>query len=121
MKNEITKDIAEAIKTIITTAEEQIPPAIEELLQWHFIYHVTWGVICFVFVMVFAILGLYFYKKGKGLASYSEPVHYYILSFISFVGNICFVLGLITNIMTAIQIYITPRAWIFDYIKQLNY
>lgn len=92
---------------------EQAPDVIQQLLAWHFWSSVIWATICFA-----AVVGIVFAFKTilRHIDEFEGQV------FVGFLGIICsvpFLVGLIYNVGTALQIAIAPKLYLLEYAASL--
>jgi len=102
-------EILESVKTVIHTANAELPAILDEIVRWGVIKYSAFSLIsfgCMLFFVVFAILCI---KDDF------EDDAFFLAGFASLIS----LLGFVYNLIRLLFAYTAPKLYIIDYLKDL--
>ena len=112
--NENLNLILEGLKTVIHTANAELPAILEEIVRWGIIKYSAFSLISLVCMLLFVRLAIYLYKQIKESA-YKDPT---VIVFAAF-ASLIYLIFFIYNLIKLLFVYTSPKLYIIDYIKDL--
>lgn len=107
--NENLNLILEGLKTVIHTANAELPAILEEIVRWGIIKYSVFSLIWLVCLLLFVGLTILSIKNDR-----REDLDGFVC-FMSFMSIICFIYNLIKLLFA----YTSPKLYIIHYIKDL--
>ena len=108
--NENLNLILEGLKTVIHTANSELPAILEEIVRWGIIKYSAFSLIWLVCLLLFVGLTILFIKNDCRNDGFAFSV------FMSLMSPIF----LIYNLIKLIFVYTSPKLYIINYIKDLT-
>ena len=112
--NENLNEILEGLKTVIHTANDELPAIFEEIVRWGFIKYSAFSLISLVCLLLFVGLIIFFIKSDL-LFGDEDHAFLALLATVSSMSLIVF----IYNFISLIFVYTAPKLYIIDYLKDL--
>lgn len=107
--NENLNQILEGLKTVIHTANAELPAILEEIVRWGIIKYSVFSLILFLFLLFFVVLAILCIKHDYE----SEAFVFAVLT--SFMTLIFFIFTFVDLIF----VYTSPKLYIINYVKDL--
>jgi len=106
-------EILEGLKTVIHTANAELPAILEEIVRWGIIKYSAFSLISLVCMLLFVSLTIYLFKKFIKHDIESDAV------VLAAFASLIFLIVFIYNLIRLLFVYTAPKLYIIDYLKDL--
>lgn len=110
--------LTESAKSVGSVAQRELPLVVQEYLRWGFIYNLVYGL---ALVLIGALVIFAAVKLGRWMVGDEEAVEHPELIFAVFGagGGVVAIVTASDYLLTALQVYVAPRVYLLERIKEL--